>query len=113
NGRTGKLIGNLDDIANGKVYVAKEALNLGLVDEIGYLPEAWTWVANQAHMNKPTVVKLQEKVSLLDVLVSDGSASGAKRQTQNVTVNGVNVELNPETLDRFATPKLMYLWRGQ
>ncbi|MDB5322455.1 MAG: Protease, partial [Phycisphaerales bacterium] len=40
-GRAGKLAGKIEEIANGKVYTASEALSLGLVDQLGYATDAY------------------------------------------------------------------------
>jgi protease-4 len=39
-GRSSKLKGSIDEVANGKVYTAGDALGLGLIDQIGYLSDA-------------------------------------------------------------------------
>lgn len=45
-----KLAKPLDDIAGGRVYTGKQALDLGLVDQIGSLDDAVTYAAKQAHV---------------------------------------------------------------
>jgi protease-4 len=110
-GRAGKLNGTIDQIANGKVYSAADALKLGLVDQIGYLDDATAKAAQLAGLTHPTVVKFQRHSTLLDLLSADnrlGSARAAAHESAvNVQVDGGAV------LDALTTPRMLYLWRGR
>jgi len=101
---------NVNDVANGKVYVAQEAYDAGLVDELGDLETAWSWCAKTAGLAKPTVVRYDEHISVFDRLPFASNTTATPRS--QVTVNGVNVQLDANLLDRLTTPRVMYLWRG-
>jgi protease-4 len=108
-GRSSKLKGNLEDIANGKVYTAGSALNLGLVDQVGYLADAHSYAASAAGVSGPTVVRYENPPTLMQLLMSarsnvPGASAGA---------GGVNVNLDQALLRELTTPRPMYLWRGQ
>ena len=49
-GRTGRLKKPLAEIANGKIYVAEDAKTLGLIDDVGYLHDAWQHAATQRNL---------------------------------------------------------------
>ena len=51
-GRRGKLKMHIDELSGGRVYTGIQALELGLVDEIGGLTEAITFAANEASIEK-------------------------------------------------------------
>jgi len=61
-GRTGHAkfdVKKLDQIANGKIYMADDAVAIGLVDEKGYLADACEYAASKVGMTKPNVMRLQ------------------------------------------------------
>lgn len=105
-GRKGKLKGTKSEMFNGQVFTAKQALDFGLVDQIGYPDDAFEWIKQQANLSKPTIVKYERRLSLMDVFSSKSSLSAP------AGVN-VNLSVDPKTLDELSTPRLMYLWRGQ
>ncbi|HEY2588276.1 MAG TPA: signal peptide peptidase SppA [Tepidisphaeraceae bacterium] len=109
--RRASLKPGIDEIANGKAYTAQEALANGLVDELGYLDAAVTWAATNAHLSKPTVVKYEEHVTLLDRLPFAQSQLGSFK-SQGVNTNGVNVNVDRQVIDSFAHPRMQYLWGG-
>ena len=113
-GRQGKLKKPLAEIANGKIYVAADAQALGLVDEVGYLQDAYQYAAKKASLSKPTVVRYHDPPSIFEAFASGKSNVGgasASAGGQSVTVNGVNI--NAGDLRELLTPRLMYLWRGE
>jgi protease-4 len=111
-GRASKLKGTIDSIANGKIYSANDALKLGLIDQIGYRSDAIAKAAKLAALTKEHVVKYEEPQGFFESLSSKSNlpAPGA---TGNVTINGINVTLDPKVIQEFTTPRLMYLWRGE
>ena len=109
-GRTGRLKKPLAEIANGKIYVAEDAKTLGLIDDVGYLHDAWQHAATQAKLSKPTVVRYQDPPTMLDLLLSGKSGVGTAA-SGSVQINGINI--NAADLHELTTPRLMYLWRGQ
>ena len=67
-GRGKALKGDLESLAGGRVYSGKDALEIGLVDEIGGLHEAIAYATSEAKMEKPDVKLLPEPKSGLEGL---------------------------------------------
>lgn len=67
-GRGKVLKGDLESLAGGRVYSGKDALEIGLVDELGGLHEALAWVTREAKLEKPDVKLLPEPKSGLEGL---------------------------------------------
>jgi protease-4 len=109
-GRKGRLKSPLDEIANGKAYTAKQALDYGLIDEIdsaGYLDAAIAYATKQATLTGPAVVKYQETPpSLIERLSSLQFLGGHPH------AGGVSINLDASTINRLKTPTLMYLFNG-
>jgi protease-4 len=119
-GRGARLKKPIEELANGKVYLAQEALKTGLVDQIGFPDDAYALAAKQAGLSKPTVVKYREEKTLLDLFGEDsklnGSTAGGGTGAAGVTVNGVNVNVHVDVagaLDALKTPRVLYMWQGQ
>jgi ClpP class serine protease len=124
NGRQGKLNPKykIEDIANGKVYTATEAKDLGLVDDVKYSADAYDKAASLAGLTNKHVVKYSKPQGLLELFSGGESSSGLgggagasikPNGAGGVTVNGVNVNVDSTLLDDLSRPRLMYLWRGQ
>jgi protease-4 len=122
NGRGNKLRGKIDDIANGKVYTAAEALKLGLVDNFGYATDAYNMAASLAKLSNKHVVQYNKPQTLFDLLAGgEASKSNLSAAATNngqggaggVTINGVNVNVDSSLLQELSRPRLMYYWRGQ
>jgi protease-4 len=122
-GRSGKLVGKIEDIANGKVYTAAEALNLGLVDQLGYATDAYDKAASMANLSNKHVVKYNKPQGFFETLLGGESnanvpprgagGGGGTIMTTTTTINGINVNVDANLLDDLNRPRLMYLWRGQ
>ena len=106
-GRQGKLKGKLEDIANGKIYTAADALALGLIDDIGYTQDAYDYAARQAGLTKPTIVKYHEPTSFLDTVMGKSNVNPPQG---SVNINGVNIDAS--AVRELTSPRLLYLWRG-
>jgi len=107
-GRTGKLKEKVDVLANGKVYTAPEAVKLGLIDQIGYAPDAYNWAQTKAGLKNPEVVRFQESPSLLELFTGESHTPQG-----GVTINGINIVADKDALTELTTPRMMYLWRGE
>jgi protease-4 len=89
----------LADIANGSAYTAQQALNNGLIDEIGYLDDALVVAQQRSGLtnSNPTIVHYSRATpsfgDLLGVQSSEFSASDLRSMLQE-----------------FSMPKLMYLY---
>ena len=79
-GRGDALKGDLESLAGGRVYSGKQALDIGLVDEIGGLQEAIAYASEKAQLDKPDVKLLPEPKSGLEGLF----ATPEKKQDDEV-----------------------------
>jgi len=66
--REKKLKGTLDYLAQGKIYTGEQALQVGLVDQLGGLQDAIELAAKQAQIDKYHLRALPKPKSLLDIL---------------------------------------------
>ena len=83
---------------NGKVYLAADALGLGLVDEIGYQDKAVDQAVKLAGLTKAHVVHYQARKGILEEILM--SRSGA-------------LALDRNTLEDLQTPRLMMIWKPE
>lgn len=63
-----KLKGSIDYLAQGKIYTGKQALEVGLVDQLGGLQDAIDLAAKQAKIEKYHIRSLPKPKTLLDIL---------------------------------------------
>ena len=82
---------------NGKVYLAKEAKEWGLVDAIGYLPDAVEAAAKEAGLSKPKEVHYYKSATFREVFGANQSAS----------------LLDEKALDKLMTPQIMMMWKPE
>lgn len=115
-GRGPNLKGSIDTIADGRALLVDEALKDGLIDEKGDQDDAVNYAAKQAHLSRPMVVKFQETPSIFDLFSAESKSLLPGAQSLgggHFNVNGINVNIDPETFDRLRSPRLLYLWRGE
>lgn len=110
-GRSSRLIGNLEDIANGKVYTAKSAKELGLIDDVGYLEDAQNYAAK--NLVNPTIVRYQDPPSLMQLLMASKSDVAGTMAGGKIDASGVSITIDRNLLHELSTPRPLYLWRGQ
>ncbi|HOW73611.1 MAG TPA: signal peptide peptidase SppA [Phycisphaerae bacterium] len=68
-GRDGKLKKNLDDLAGGRVFTGRQALDQGLVDKLGGLEDAIVFAAERANITDYQVQTLPETRNFMDMLL--------------------------------------------
>lgn len=68
--RGDRLKGNLDDMAGGRVFTGRQALERGLVDQIGGLSDAIRHAASKAGLSDYEVYVLPKQKDLGDILAS-------------------------------------------
>lgn len=102
-GRAQKLKAPMDTIASGKVFTADEALEMGLVDQIGYPEDAVTHAATLAGLSNPRVVRYSRPPSIFESLGAEAA--------MKLSFDGVR--LDRSTLDELLRPRLMYHWNGR
>jgi protease-4 len=66
-----KLAKPIDELAGGRVYTGKQALALGLVDQLGGLEDAIAFAAKEARVKEYDIRVLPQPKSFIEVLLSD------------------------------------------
>ena len=94
---------NLRALANGAVYMADEAKNNGLIDDIGYFEDAVREAKSAAKITAAKVVRYRYVPP--PRLLGLGGAN-----TTNINT-GVNVELDMNKMTDIDSPKFMYYWK--
>lgn len=108
-GRSGRLTSAEDDVFNGKVFTAAEAMKLGLVDAVGYPQDAYALAASLSGAANGTVVRYQEPgPGLLGMIVGGASAAGRDQHSTAKGVENLSDMVRPETLDAWRTTRVMY-----
>ncbi|MCH2119242.1 MAG: signal peptide peptidase SppA [Pirellulales bacterium] len=92
----------LDDIATGQIYTATQALQLGLVDKIGFIEAAIDRVAELSghDLKDLRCVQYQKQTSALDALM------GAQTRSDHA------LSIDLVSLLNFTTPRAYYLYTG-
>jgi protease-4 len=83
-------------LADGSIYSAAEALDVQLIDHLGYLDEAIELVKSLANIEKAQVVEYIRPFSLTNLL-----SSGSKNL----------LKIDTAKLYELTTPQVLYLWR--
>jgi protease-4 len=84
---------------NGKAYLAGEAKALGLIDEIGFLEDAYRRAGELAGLSKPSVRRYNPRASVISQLFGQQSAS-------------LNLDISLDSIDKLQSPRLLVLWMG-
>jgi protease IV len=87
---------------NGKTYLTKDAIALGLVDREGYLHDAARAAADRANLKSPRVVQYSVRVSPFQSLM--GGADGEDR---------AGFRLDVESVERLTAPRMLMLWKPE
>ena len=66
--RGDRIKGNLEDMAGGRVYTGRQALELGLVDRIGGLSDAIEYTTEKVGLDEYEVYVLPEQKDFMDIL---------------------------------------------
>jgi len=82
---------------NGQVYLAEDAKNNGLVDEIGYLNDAIDSAAVKARLDKRRVVHYSRPLGLFSVFNAKTEAAIVPEPTK--------------LLDDLSTPRILMMWK--
>lgn len=77
-GRADKLTKPLDEMAGGRVYTGKQALKLGLVDEIGGLKQAIEFAAGQASLTDYEVRVIPRPTDFVTMLLEEFSGESER-----------------------------------
>lgn len=82
--RGNKLKKPIDELAGGRVYTGRQALDLGLVDRIGTLDDALHFAADKAQMKEYEIRVVPEPKNFLESLLE--GAEGPKDDTRHVSL---------------------------
>ncbi len=95
----------IDELADGSIYTAAQALSSGLIDSIGYLDDAVTEAEKRAGVTpgESSVIILRQATSIFDDLFISSPASIRSRLRDAESIRSLVNEL--------AAPRLMYLMR--
>ncbi len=101
-GRKNLTLDQVKRAADGRIYTAQQALDLGLVDRIGYLDDVIELAKTETGLREASVVLYVRPGTYKDNIYS--------RMPSNTTqtVNIVNVDLR--SLVQAGVPRFMYLW---
>ncbi len=89
-GRGDKLRKPIDEIAGGRVYTGKQALDLGLVDQIGGLQQAIDYAATKVSLKDYEIRVLPEPKDFFTMLIEEFSGEG--EQPTDVTLPHVETQ---------------------
>lgn len=111
-GRKGKLNDTAGDIFSGKAFIAADAKDRGLIDQIDYPDKAYAYAAQQAGVSNASVVLFTPRVSIFDWLGSSWQLGPVKSASSQgtVSVNGINVDAR--SLQDLISARPLMLWRG-
>jgi protease-4 len=99
--RGDKLKKPIDELAGGRVYTGRQALELGLVDRIGTLDDAIRFVADEAKLTEYELRVVPEPKNFLEELLNE--AEGPKEDSHHVSLGA---GATPGGLLRAALPYL-------
>ncbi len=97
----------VDEAASGAIFLGPDALDLGLVDAIGFLDDTLAALATDAGLSNPHVIRYDRPPTLLEELGFSAAASPA------VTLDGDSAKsLAVELLHEASSPRMLYLYQG-
>jgi protease-4 len=99
-----KLTKPIDDLAGGRVYTGKQALDFGLVDKIGTLNDAVKFAAKEAKIDKYEIRIVPEPKNIFEQLLE--SASGQEKSDEDVSVRPALAGHSKASLWHAAAPYL-------
>jgi len=71
----GRRIKNIEEVSDGRVFTARQALGNGLVDRLGGLRDAITAAQKEAGIDKSYFISLPRPRTLMDMLAGDAGAA--------------------------------------
>jgi protease-4 len=104
--RGDKLKKPIDDLAGGRVYTGKQALELGLVDKLGTLEDAIHAVAKQANLTEYDVKVVPEPKNIFEQLMEATGGGKDDKHNLDATVGRSGIKLGGPSLVDLAAPQL-------
>jgi protease-4 len=106
--RGSRLKKPLDEIAGGRVYTGRQALELGLVDKIGGLEDAIKYIAGQAKISDYEIRVVPEPKNFIEKLMEELSGSKDENKELDTKIRRPAVSSQPSLVD-LAAPYLQSL----
>lgn len=103
--RKGLKIADRPEITDGRIFTASQALEAGLVDEIGYFPDALRRVEKEANLTEARVVVYRRKGEYRPNIYAGWQGSGSPRTEINL------FKLDLEGWFGRGGPVFLYLWQ--
>jgi protease IV len=97
----------IDDLAGGRVYTGKQALELGLVDKMGTMQDAVRFVAEQAKLSDYDVRVVPEPKNIIEQIMEQ--ATGGKDDSKRLDTSAPRLNLAGPSLLDMAAPHLQHL----
>ena len=103
--------GKIDEIANGKIYTADEASGFrsDRQDRLSARSLGQSCGAGGSDKQRSREIRAH---NLVAQRLGDSKFTGGTPQS-SVQINGINVNVDRNTISELLTPRPMYLWRGQ
>ncbi len=98
----------IDELAGGRVYTGKQALELGLVDKIGSLQDAITFVAAKANVKDYDIRVVPEPKNFLEQLIEESSGGKDDPHSLDAAARGSSAARTPSLVE-LAMPHLKHL----
>lgn len=90
-GRGKKIKGDLEPLAGGRVYTGKQALDIGLIDQLGGFSDAIKYTADQAQLGSKYELKVFPRPKTLGDILSE--VFGGKEDKDDVSVSATRMRL--------------------
>jgi protease-4 len=110
-GRKGKLSDVTGDTFSGKAFLANDAKDRGLIDQIDYPEKAYDYAAQQAGVSNKSVVVFTPRTSILDML-SDSWRGGNPQGSASKMVSLNDFHVDIQSLQNLICAQPMMIWRG-
>jgi protease IV len=96
----------IDDLAGGRVYTGRQALDYGLVDKIGTLADAVKFAAKEAKIDKYDIRVVPEPKNVIEMLLE--GASGQEKDEDDAKAS-INLLMSPTSKSGLWNAALPYL----
>ena len=104
--RGNRLKKPIDELAGGRVYTGKQALELGLVDKIGTLEDAIHYVAKEAKLTEYDVRPVPEPKNIIEQLMEATGGGKTEKRDLDTTTDRQAVKVTGPSLLDLAAPQL-------
>ena len=106
--RGSKLKKPIDELAGGRVYTGKQALDLGLIDKIGTLQDAVAFAADKADLKDYDIRVVPEPKNFLEQLIEEASGGKDDPSRVGLTARIPRIRHTPSLVD-LALPYLKHM----